>query len=271
MEEKKERIDVELVRRGVFKTRQKAKFAIEEGIIFVNQRKIEKVSSLVLPTDKIEIKGNVIPYVSRGGLKLEKAIKTFRINLNNKICMDIGASTGGFTDCMLQNGAKKVYAIDVGHDQLEESLRKNEKVVNMEGTNVKELKEKSIEKVDFIGSDISFISITQALPEIYNQLKIKGEAVILIKPQFEAGKANLTKTGVVKDIKMHKKILHNIILFTDKMGFLIKGLTYSPVKGPAGNIEYLLYIQKNENNLLDMFFMKEQIEKITTEAFKILK
>lgn len=185
--------------------------------------------------------------------------------------MDIGASTGGFTDCMLQNGAKKVYAIDVGHDQLEESLIKNEKVVNMEGTNVKELKEKSIEKVDFISSDISFISITQALPEIYNQLKIKGEAVILIKPQFEAGKANLTKTGVVKDIKIHKKILHNIILFTDKMGFLIKGLTYSPVKGPAGNIEYLLYIQKNENNLLDMFFMKEQIEKITTEAFKILK
>ena len=225
MEEKKERIDVELVRRGVYKTRQKAKFAIEEGIIFVNQRKIEKVSSLVLPTDKIEIKGNVIPYVSRGGLKLEKAIKTFRINLNNKICMDIGASTGGFTDCMLQNGAKKVYAIDVGHSQLAEQLLNNEKVVNLEGTNIKELDTNSIEKLDFISSDVSFISEIHVLPKIYKLLKIKGKAVVLIKPQFEAGSQHLNKNGVVKNIKIHQKVIQNIVMFANKLGFRIIDVT----------------------------------------------
>lgn len=267
----KERLDSILVTKGYFKSRAKAKYAIDSGNIYVNNIQITKSSKLISEEDNIEVRGETLKYVSRGGLKLEKAINVFEINLNNKICMDIGASTGGFTDVMLQNGAKKVYSVDVGHDQLDEKLINNKKVINLEGTNIKDIDVKDFNTIDFISTDVSFISILQVIPKIYELLKIKGNAVILIKPQFEVGKQNLNKNGVVKDIKIHKKILESIIEQINKIGFEILNLNYSPIKGPAGNIEYLLYIEKNENNLLDSFELKNKINKVTEEAFKRLK
>lgn len=267
----KERLDSILVTKGYFKSRAKAKYAIDSGNIYVNNIQITKSSKLISEEDNIEVRGETLKYVSRGGLKLEKAVNVFEINLNNKICIDIGASTGGFTDVMLQNGAKKVYSVDVGHDQLDEKLINNEKVINLEGTNIKDIDVKDFNTIDFISTDVSFISILQVIPKIYELLKIKGNAVILIKPQFEVGKQNLNKNGVVKDIKIHKKILESIIEQINKIGFEILNLDYSPIKGPAGNIEYLLYIEKNENNLLDSFELKNKINKITEEAFKKLK
>lgn len=267
----KERLDSILVTKGYFKSRAKAKYAIDSGNIYVNNIQITKSSKLISEEDNIEVRGETLKYVSRGGLKLEKAVNVFEINLNDKICMDIGASTGGFTDVMLQNGAKKVYSVDVGHDQLDEKLMNNEKVINLEGTNIKDIDVKDFNTIDFISTDVSFISILQVIPKIYELLKIKGNAVILIKPQFEVGKQNLNKNGVVKDIKIHKKILESIIEQINNIGFEILNLDYSPIKGPAGNIEYLLYIEKNENNLLDSFELKNKINKITEEAFKRLK
>ncbi len=267
----KERLDSILVTKGYFKSRAKAKYAIDSGNIYVNNIQITKSSKLISEEDNIEVRGETLKYVSRGGLKLEKAVNVFEINLNNKICMDIGASTGGFTDVMLQNGAKKVYSIDVGHDQLDEKLINNKKVINLEGTNIKDIDVKDFNTIDFISTDVSFISTLQVIPKIYELLKIKGNAVILIKPQFEVGKQNLNKNGVVKDIKIHKKILESIIEQINNTGFEILNLEYSPIKGPAGNIEYLLYIEKNENNLLDSFELKNKINKVTEEAFKRLK
>ena len=264
MLEEKDRIDVVLVKKHYFQTRQKAKYEIEQGNVYVNGKQITKTSKIINYQDNIEIKGQTLKYVSRGGLKLEKSISLFEISLKDKICADIGASTGGFTDCMLQNGAQKVYAIDVGHSQLAEQLLNNEKVVNLEGTNIKELDTNSIEKLDFISSDLSFISEIHVLPKIYKLLKIKGKAVVLIKPQFEAGSQHLNKNGVVK-------VIQNIVMFANKLGFRIIDVTYSPIKGPAGNIEYLLYVEKNENNLLDLYKMKNNALEITTEAFKKLK
>lgn len=269
--ENKERLDNFLVKNKLFVSRQKAKYAIDNGNIYVNGIQEKKSSKTVSNEDKIEVKGETLPFVSRGGLKLDKAINKFNVTIADKVCMDIGASTGGFTDCMVQNKAKKVYAIDVGTDQLDEKLKNNEKVINMEQTNIKNLDSNSIEQIDFIGTDVSFISITQVLPKIYELLKIKGKAVILIKPQFEAGPKNINKNGVVKDIKIHKKIILNIILLSNKLGFNIIDLDYSPIKGPAGNIEYLLYVEKNENNLLDLYSINKKIDNITLEAFKNLK
>ena len=267
----KDRIDVVLVNKKYFQTRQKAKYEIEKGNVYVDGKQIIKTSKIINYESNIEIKGEILKYVSRGGLKLEKAINKFSIVLKDRICADIGASTGGFTDCMLQNGAKKVYSIDVGHSQLADTLLNNKKVVNLEGTNIKELESNSIEKLDFISSDVSFISELQVLPKIYEMLKIKGKAVILIKPQFEPGKGHLNKNGVVKDIKVHQKVIQNIVIFANKLGFKIINLTYSPIKGPAGNIEYLLYIEKNENNLLDLYEIKKNAIQITSEAYKELK
>lgn len=269
--ENKERLDSFLVKQGLFSSRQKAKYAIDNGNIYVNGIEEKKSSKMVTENDKVEIKGNLLPFVSRGGLKLDKAINKFNISLADKICMDIGASTGGFTDCMIQNRAKKVYAIDVGTNQLDEKLKKNKKVINMEQTNIKDIDLNNIEAIDFIGTDVSFISITHVLPKIYELLKIRGKSVILIKPQFEAGPKNINKNGVVKDIKIHKKIVLNIILLANKLGFNILNLDYSPIKGPAGNIEYLLYLEKNENNLLDTYNIKNKVDFVTGEAFKNLK
>ena len=271
MLEEKDRLDVVLVNKKYFPTRQKAKYEIEKGNIYVNGKQITKSSKIIDYNDEIEVRGTTLKYVSRGGLKLEKAINTFEIVLKNKICADIGASTGGFTDCMLKNGAQKVYAIDVGHSQLAETLKEDERVINLEGTNIRDLDTNSIEKLDFISSDLSFISEAHVLPKIYELLKIKGRAVVLIKPQFEAGNQNLNKNGVVKNIKVHQKVIQNIVILANKLGFRIIDVTYSPIKGPAGNIEYLLYIEKNENNLLDLYKMKNNAVEITTEAFKKLK
>ncbi|MBO5479465.1 MAG: TlyA family RNA methyltransferase [Clostridia bacterium] len=266
----KDRIDNILVKKGYFSSRQKAQYAIENRCVLVEGRLVEKAGKQIDEECNIEVKGEVLPFVSRGGLKLDKAIKSFKINLQEKVCMDIGASTGGFTDCMLQNGAKKVYAVDVGHNQLAESLKENEKVVNLEGTNIREIKIDEFEKVDFISIDVSFISLTQVLDKAYELLKEKGETVTLIKPQFEAGKEFINKNGVVKDKKVHAKVIEKIMLLASSLQFEIIGLDYSPIKGPAGNIEYLLYLKKNKSNF-ELFSIREKVKQIVEIAHKELK
>lgn len=266
----KERIDNLLVKKGFFTTRQKAKFAIDNKNIYVNNIIVEKSSKLVEENANIEIKGNVMQYVGRGGLKLEKALQVFKIILQNKTCIDIGASTGGFTDCMLQNGAQKVYAIDVGHGQLDESLINNSKVINLESTNIKEIDVEKFEKVDFISIDVSFISLTQVLENAYKLLKENAEIVVLIKPQFEAGIDNIGKNGIVKNSKIHNKVIEKIIMFSNSLGFEILGIDYSPIKGQVGNIEYLCYMKKN-NKKIDLFKIREEIRQTVEEAHKKLK
>ena len=266
----KDRIDSILVKKGYFETRQKAKYAIENHCIYVEDKLIEKSSKMVEEESKIEIKGQVLPFVSRGGLKLDKAVKIFKLNLQGRICMDIGASTGGFTDCMLQNEAKKVYALDVGHDQLVESLRKDDRVISLEGTNIREINIDEFEKMDFVATDVSFISLTQVLDKAYELLKEEGQMVALIKPQFEAGSEFINKNGVVKDKKVHAKVIEKIMLFANSLGFKIIGLEYSPIKGPAGNIEYLLYLKKSQPEF-NLFQTREQIKQIVENAYKELK
>lgn len=244
-----DRIDNLLVAKGLFESRQKAKYAIENKCVYVNEVLVEKSSKTFDENCKIEIKNQVLPFVSRGGLKLDKAIKNFGIILKNKICIDIGASTGGFTDCMLQNGAKKVFAVDVGHGQLDKSLLKNSKVINLEGTNIKEIEAKNLEKVDFISIDVSFISLTNVLDKAHDLLNNEGEIVALIKPQFEAGKEYINKNGVVKNKKIHIKVIEKILSYSNSIGFVVDKIDYSPIKGPAGNIEYLMHFCLNENNV----------------------
>lgn len=268
----KDRIDSVLVKKGYFETRQKAKYAIENDCIYVDDKLVQKPSKIVDEEASIEVRGNGLPFVSRGGLKLSKAITSFNINLKDKTCMDIGASTGGFTDCMLQNGASKVYAIDVGHDQLCESLRKDNRVINLEGTNIRQIDVKEFEKLDFISIDVSFISLTQVLDKAYELLNELGEMVILIKPQFEAGKEYINKNGVVKDKKVHEKVIEKVILLANSLQFEILGLDYSPIKGPAGNIEYLLHLKKKqEKESLKIFSKREQIKEIVEKAHRELK
>lgn len=266
----KDRIDNILVKKGYFSTRQKAKYAIENSCIYVENKLIEKPSKMIEEESTIEVRGESLPFVSRGGLKLEKAIKTFGIGLQEKTCMDIGASTGGFTDCMLQNGASRVYAIDVGHDQLAECLKQDNRVVNLEGTNIREIKIDEFETIDFISIDVSFISLTQVLDKAYRLLKKDGEVVALIKPQFEAGPEFINKNGVVKDKKIHGKVIEKIMLLAHSLQFQIANLEYSPIKGPAGNIEYLLYLKKNKSNF-ELFLAREKIRQIVEMAHKELK
>lgn len=268
----KDRIDNLLVNKGYFPTRQKAKYALENKCIYVNGNLIEKSGKMFEEDCKIEIKGETLPFVSRGGIKLDKAIKVFNINLKNKICMDIGASTGGFTDCMLQNGANLVYAVDVGHAQLAEVLLNDDRVINLEGINIKDAKVDNFEKVDFISTDVSFISLTNVLEKAYQILKSDGEMVALIKPQFEAGKEFVNKNGVVKDKKIHVRVIEKIALYANSLGFKIKQIDYSPIKGPAGNIEYIIYIKKdNTTDRLDLFKLRENIKIVVENAFKELK
>lgn len=268
----KERIDNLLVKRGFFDSRQKAKYAIEKGSVIVDGILVNKASKEFEENSRIEIKQDVLPFVSRGGLKLDKAIKVFNINLQDKICMDIGASTGGFTDCMLQNGASKVYSIDVGHNQLDKKLLQNSKVVNLEGTNIKDIIIEDFYKVDFISIDVSFISLTLVLDKAYELLKQKGEIVVLIKPQFEAGKEYLNKNGVVRDKKIHAKVIEKIALFSHSLEFEIQKIDFSPIKGPAGNIEYLMYMKKKDNtDKLDLFVLRKQIQDIVEKSHKELK
>lgn len=242
--EEKERLDVLIYKLGMAASREKASSQIMSGIVYVNGMKVDKPGTK-LPADvKIEIRGNAMPYVSRGGLKLEKALREFGLTLEGKVAMDIGASTGGFTDCMLQNGAVKVYAIDVGYGQLAWSLRTDSRVVCMERTNIRYVTPESIgEYADFASIDVSFISLTKVLPAVRQLLKEKGEIVCLIKPQFEAGREKVGKKGVVRDKQVHIEVIEKLIKFCcNEMEFSVQGLSYSPIKGPEGNIEYLLYL-----------------------------
>lgn len=249
----KTRLDIKLVQLGLVSGRDKAKAIIMAGIVYVNGQKADKAGTEVLDEDKIELRGETLRYVSRGGLKLEKAFESFPIQVQNAICMDIGASTGGFTDCMLQNGAKKVYAIDVGYGQLAWKLRTDERVVNLERTNFRHVtKEQVTDPVNFASVDVSFISLTLILPAAYPLLSDDGEMICLIKPQFEAGKGFVGKKGVVKDSQIHQDTIVKVINFAVETGFSVLGLTFSPVKGPEGNIEYLVYLKKELSPRLEI-------------------
>ncbi|MBO4693277.1 MAG: TlyA family RNA methyltransferase [Clostridia bacterium] len=241
----KERIDCALVSRGLAESREKAKAIIMSGIVFVNNQKCDKAGDTVNPDDIIEVRGEKPKFVSRGGLKLEKAVNVFNIDLNGLICADVGASTGGFTDCMLQNGAEKVYAIDVGYGQLAWKLRNDSRVINLERTNFRYVtKEQITDLLDFACVDVSFISLSLILPVLYDLLKSDGRVVCLIKPQFEAGRENVGKKGVVRDSQVHISVIEKIIKEAIKNGFSVLDLDFSPVKGPEGNIEYLCFLQK---------------------------
>lgn len=242
----KERLDILLVNRGLFPSREKARSAIMAGLISVEGEREDKPGSRFPVDSSIEIKENVNPYVSRGGLKLEKAIHTFGIDLNEKTAMDIGASTGGFTHCMLLQGAKRVFAVDVGYGQLAWELRNDPRVVCMERTNIRYVTLAQIgEPIDFTSVDVSFISLKKVLPVVMLLLQPRGEAVCLIKPQFEAGRDKVGKHGVVRDAEVHKQVCIDIMQFAADLGFGIAGLSFSPIKGPEGNIEYLLYLHKD--------------------------
>ena len=244
------RLDIEMVNRGLIESREKAKALIMSGIVYVNDQKAMKAGDKIKDGDKIEIKGQKLPFVSRGGLKLDKAIKVFDIDLSDMVCMDIGASTGGFTDCMLQSGAKKVYAVDVGYGQLAWKLRNDERVVNMERTNIRYIDfDKITDEVDFVSIDVAFISLRLVLPVAYDILKNGGQMVALIKPQFEAGRDEVGKKGVVRDIQIHKKVIKEITDFAFETGFSIDGIDFSPIKGPEGNIEFLMYASKKDDKI----------------------
>lgn len=244
----KERLDVLLVEKGFAASREKAKAIIMSGAVFVDGQREDKAgASFDREKARIEVKGSTLKYVSRGGLKLEKAIEVFGIGLQNMICMDIGASTGGFTDCMLQNGATKVYAVDVGHGQLDWKLRTNEKVICMEKTNFRYMLPSAIsDTLDFASVDVSFISLTKILIPARNLLKDQGQMVCLIKPQFEAGREKVGKKGVVREPETHREVIGKVMNFAHCIGFHVLGLSFSPVKGPEGNIEYLLHIEKKK-------------------------
>ncbi|MEG1631259.1 MAG: TlyA family RNA methyltransferase [Hydrogenoanaerobacterium sp.] len=240
------RLDLAVTEKGLAESREKAKALIMMGKIYVNNQKSDKPGTPVLLEDNIELRGEALRFVSRGGLKLEKAMASFNLLLNEKICMDIGASTGGFTDCMLQNGAVKVYSIDVGYGQLAWKLRTDERVVNMERTNFRYVTQKEVtDKIDFASVDVSFISLTLILPAAKALLCVGGEMVCLVKPQFEAGKGRVGKKGVVKEPEIHCEVVKKVADFAVLSGFSVLGVDYSPIKGPEGNIEYLLYIKND--------------------------
>lgn len=241
------RLDSAVFELGISESREKAKALIMAGQIYVNGMKAIKPGVTVSSSDKIELRGNTLPYVSRGGLKLEKAMEVFPITLKDKVCMDIGASTGGFTDCMLQNGAVKVYSIDVGYGQLAWKLRSDSRVVNLERTNFRYVTSEQIpESIDFASIDVSFISLKLIFPALMPLLQTDGECVCLVKPQFEAGKDKVGKKGVVRERATHIEVIENVIGYASDNGFSVLNLDFSPVKGPEGNIEYLLYIKKTD-------------------------
>ena len=244
----KERLDVILVKQGFAPSREKAKAILMTGSVFVNGQREDKAGTTFdESTIQLEVKGSALKYVSRGGLKLEKAMEEFPITLNGAVCMDIGASTGGFTDCMLQNGAAKVYAIDVGHGQLAWKLRSDERVICMEKTNFRYVTSQEItDRIDFASVDVSFISLTKILIPARELLCAKGNMVCLIKPQFEAGRDKVGKKGVVREPQVHEEVVHKVIDYAELIGFEVRGLSYSPIKGPEGNIEYLVHIVKKE-------------------------
>lgn len=259
---KKERLDALLMNRGMFESRAKAQAAVMAGQVLVNEQKIDKPGTPVPPDVTIRLLGNNLPYVSRGGLKLEKALQIFPISVKDKVVADIGASTGGFTDCALQNGAVKVYAIDVGYGQLAWKLRSDERVINMERTNVRYLEKESLpEQVDAATIDVAFISLDKVLPAVHKIVKEDGFVIALIKPQFEAGKENVGKKGVVRDPKVHEAVINNVIDFAKEEGFGIAGLDFSPIKGPEGNIEYLLHLTLGADDAISREFVAELVSR----------
>ncbi len=243
----KERLDVLLVKRNLVESREKAKAIIMSGNVFVEGQREDKAGSTFSDEVQIEIKGQTLPYVSRGGLKLEKAMANFDVVLEGKVCTDVGSSTGGFTDCMLQNGARKVFAIDVGRGQLAWKLRQDERVVCMEKTNIRYVTPEDLgEEIDFSSIDVSFISLTKVLIPIRNYLKADGQIVALIKPQFEAGREKVGKKGVVREKSTHYEVIELVLSYAMSIGFEVKALDFSPIKGPEGNIEYLVHLQKTD-------------------------
>ena len=241
----KERLDVLLVKRNLAESREKAKALIMSGIVYVNGQKEDKAGTTFEETAPIEVRGSTLKYVSRGGLKLEKAMDRFGVRLDGKICMDVGASTGGFTDCMLQNGAVKVYSVDVGHGQLDWKLRNDPRVVCMERTNIRYVVTEDIEeRPSFVSIDVSFISLTKVLLPVRNLMEENGEIAALIKPQFEAGREKVGKKGVVRDPAVHKEVIEMVISYAKSISFGVRHLEFSPIKGPEGNIEYLLHLKK---------------------------
>lgn len=249
--QKKTRLDVAVFEQGYAPSREKAKAIIMAGIVYVNNQKVDKAGFELKEGDVLEVRGKTLQYVSRGGLKLEKAMQEFPITLEGKICMDVGASTGGFTDCMLQNGAVKVYSVDVGYGQLAWKLRTDERVVNLERTNFRYATREQIpDEIDFASVDVSFISLKHILPNLNTLLAPDGQAVCLIKPQFEAGKEKVGKKGVVRDLNVHLEVVENVINLAVENGFSVMGLQFSPIKGPEGNIEYLIYLNKSSTPIV---------------------
>lgn len=265
----KERLDVLLVQRKLAPSREKAKAVIMSGNVYVQGQKEDKAGSMFPDTVSIEVKGSPLPYVSRGGWKLEKALHCFPIYLEGKICMDVGASTGGFTDCMLQNGAVKVFAIDVGHGQLDWKLRQDARVVCMEKTNIRYVTKEDIEElIDFASIDVSFISLEKVFGPVHSLLSDDGQVVSLIKPQFEAGRGQVGKKGVVRDPSIHREVIERVLSYAVSFGFSPRHLEYSPVKGPEGNIEYLLHLYK----IADMAetFSRETVRAVVEAAHQAL-
>ena len=257
---KKIRLDVAVFEQGYAPSREKAKAIIMAGQVYVNNQKVDKAGTEIKKDDVLEVRGNTLKYVSRGGLKLEKAMQEFPIDLNGKICMDVGASTGGFTDCMLMNGAVKVYSIDVGYGQLAWKLRCDERVVNLERTNFRYVTDEEVkDKIQFSSVDVSFISLKHILPNLHKLLSDDGQAVCLIKPQFEAGKEKVGKKGVVREKSVHLEVVNNVVTMAVENGFSVKGLQFSPIKGPEGNIEYLIYLCKEVNPTIDSSVNPEKL------------
>ena len=257
----KKRLDVLLVEQGLADSREKAKAIIMSGIVYVDNNKEDKAGTTFEETARIEVRGNTLKYVSRGGLKLEKAMNNFGVTLEGKVCMDVGASTGGFTDCMLQNGAVKVYSVDVGHGQLAWKLRNDERVVCMEKTNIRYVTPDDIDDViEFASIDVSIISLTKVLPAVRELMTPGGEIVCLIKPQFEAGREKVGKKGVVRELSTHIEVVQMIVDYARANGFRTLHLSYSPIKGPEGNIEYLLHITKDESRENEEFDIRALVE-----------
>jgi 23S rRNA (cytidine1920-2'-O)/16S rRNA (cytidine1409-2'-O)-methyltransferase len=252
---------------GLAESRERAKTTVMAGLVYVNGQKSDKPGTQVSPDAKIEVRGDALPYVSRGGFKLEKALKVFPVDPTGLTCIDCGASTGGFTDCMLQNGARKVYAVDVGYGQLDWKLRTDERVVNLERTNARYLTREQIpEELDFISVDVSFISLGLILPALRGLLRPHGQIVCLVKPQFEAGREKVGKKGVVRDPAVHREVLEQFLTHAAQSGLTVRGLTFSPIRGPEGNIEYLVHLLKREAPEASAEEREDQVSEISGEV-----
>lgn len=272
MKEEKERLDVLLVRRGLAESREKAKAVIMAGEVFVENQREDKAGQTFPVSAHIEVRGKKMKYVSRGGYKLERALESFPIELDNRVCMDVGSSTGGFTDCMLQSGASRVYAIDVGTNQLAWKLRQDSRVISMEKTNIRYVTPDEIgEPVEFVSVDVAFISLTKVLQPVRELMSDDGKIVCLIKPQFEAGREKVGKKGVVRDPGVHREVIAAVTEYARGIGFCIVGLTYSPIRGPEGNIEYLLFMKKDPEGAAEMqLLLDEKIREVVDKAHETL-